>query len=163
MKNIKMVLAALAIFSGLGVSYAQSPVYQGVGPVVAGSVNTDNLPDKAKNYIGRYFPAENVRLVEKEFIGGEYEVTMSNGVELTFNRKGDVREIEAPDNMVLSDDVIRSVLPEKAYRFLEANGYAANVENISKLRKGYEVDINNVQDTEIQFDSHGEVVAVGND
>lgn len=161
MKQVKSILAALVIMAGAGSAVAQNQVfYEGVGPVVAGSVSTANLPKNANKYINRYFSDQNVIEVEKEFLDNEYDVKLSSGIELTFNKRGHIIEIDAPDNLALNEKTVRSLLPGNAYEYLYKNKYSSNIETVKKTRQGYEVDLNDSVDTEIFFAKDGSLVAI---
>ena len=158
MKILKiMALAALALAPAA--ASAQVPPSGNPGIVVAGSVNDSSIPQEAKNFIAKYYPGQSVVSVEKNFIRSEYDVRLVNGVDIEFNGKGKVRDIEAPNGTVLPDAVVKALLPEKAYRHLADNGLKGQVNEISIGRGGYEVSLLIDNPDEVVYDVVGEFVA----
>jgi len=162
MKHTKTILAFMALSLGTGISHAQFPVLNGgAKPNNAGIVNNGNLPRNAVSYIKEYFPDETISLIEREFLDNEYEVLLSSGIELTFNNTGNILEIEAPEHFALTERVVRSMLPDKAYKFLVAKNYAHKIESIQKTVSGYEVDIHN-GGADLRFTSNGDHIVSKN-
>ncbi|MCM1110448.1 MAG: PepSY-like domain-containing protein [Clostridium sp.] len=145
MKTNRLLAAVAALIIGMATpSFVAEAQFVGGGPgiAVAGSTDVSQLPSKAKSFIDKHFKGVAVRSCEKYFAKGKYEVELSNGVDLEFNTKGEIVEIDAPDNMVLLSSVVKDFLPKKAYERLEKDGMAGSVESI-EFRKGkvYEVDL----------------------
>lgn len=114
----------------------------GPGIAMAGSTDISKLPDKAKSFINKHFKDVAVRTCERYYAKGKYEVELVNGVDLDFNTKGEIIEIDAPGNTVLAQSIVKDILPHKAYSRLEQDGLADNVESIEfKKGKVYEVDL----------------------
>lgn len=142
----KKVLAAVAAFAiacapGAFVSQAQA-FGSGPGIAMAGSTDISKLPDKAKSFIDKHFKDVAVRTCERYYAKDKYEVELVNGVDLEFNSKGEITEIDAPGNTVLAQTVVKDMLPRKAYDRLVSDGMVDNVESIEfKKGKVYEVDL----------------------
>lgn len=86
---------------------------------------------------------------------------LANGVDIDFNTKGDVLEIDAPDNAYLAPSVVKELLHRGAYGRLVKDGLADNVESI-EFRKGKAVEVEvDIQgpDTYI-FDLDGNFIAI---
>lgn len=163
MKYSKIILSAIAIATGSVFAAAQIPATDNCDIVIAGTVDPSSIPHKAKSYIKKYFHKESVVEVEKEFLTGEVEVKLSSGTELTFNSKGEINEIDAADNAVLSERVIHSLLPHSAYKVLEKKNYAKYVDNVKKTGNGYIVDVDDAFDTEVEFTKYGELKSISRD
>lgn len=157
--------ASLAMAFGAFTSNAQNP--EGIpmdtnpGLVMAGSQNYSQLPDNAKKFIEKHFKSVGVQKCEKFFAKGEYEVELNNGIDLEFNLKGEITEIDAPDNTFLPIAVVKDILPHKSLARLEKDGLTSKVESIEfKKGKVYEVEIG-IQDPDtFIFDINGEFIAI---
>ncbi|WP_289763055.1 PepSY-like domain-containing protein [Duncaniella dubosii] len=156
-------IASLAILFGAADAVAQIPVGNGGNPGIAisGSANYAQLPKKAQAFIEKHFKDAGVMKCEKYFAKGKYEVELRNGVDLEFNTKGDLIEVDAPDNTVLPIAVVKDVMPRKAYGRLEKDGLAGMVETIELNRgKVYEVDLNIAGPDTYVFDVDGVFLAI---
>lgn len=138
-------IAFLATFFSLSanVAVAQSNVpfneLQGPGIAVQGSESYNTVPDKAKNFIADNFRQEKIMNVEKEFESGDFEIILSNGVELDFDRNGDLEEIEGL-NSPLSYEIVKKLLPAAAYSMLSDEAVHHNVRKIEIDNGSYEVE-----------------------
>ena len=163
LKSLISGIASLAILFGTANAVAQVPVISGGAPgiAVAGSSDYSQLPDKAKKFIDKHFKNTGVQKCEKYFAKGKYEVELRNGVDLEFNTKGELVEIDAPGNTVLPATVVKDFLPHKAYERLEKDGYAGSVESIELNRgKAYEVELNIAGPDTYVFDLGGVFLAI---
>ncbi|MBD5353813.1 MAG: hypothetical protein HDR85_02750 [Bacteroides sp.] len=156
-------LASLAILFGAADAVAQSPISTGTAPgiVLSGSANYSQLPKKAQAFIEKHFKGVGLRACEKYFAKGKYEVELNNGIDLEFNTKGELTEIDAPDNTLLPVAVVKEVMPRKAYERLEKDGLTGAVESIELNRgKVYEVELNISSPDTYVFDLDGVFLAI---
>ncbi|MBR3765608.1 MAG: PepSY-like domain-containing protein, partial [Muribaculaceae bacterium] len=93
-------------------------------------------------------------IYECEIDDMEYNVELSNGVDLEFNRNGKLVKIEA-DHGVIAQSVLKAILPAKALQHLTAQGLADRVDDVEFRRNSIVVDINNSNDHEIRFNLDG--------
>ena len=131
------------------------------GIVMAGSQNYNKIPEKARKSVDKHFKGTAVSKCEQYFAKGQYEVELANGVDIDFNRKGEVLEIDAPDNTSLAQSVVEDLLHHGAYNRLVKDGYVNNVESI-EFRKGRAVEVESGSggpDTYI-FDLNGTLIAI---
>lgn len=167
MKITKLALAALALFMGAGAMSlsAQSPILIfSPGPAVAGSVDLSNLPEKARKYLVKHFGDVAVVSAEREYMAGRYDVELADGLELEFDNKGNIVEIDAPDGYVIGKEVIDDMLPVTAVNLLRSNNYLDFIDKIEKTKDGgYLVEVDNSGDIELEFNSMGEFMAVVTD
>ena len=140
MKFLKIAIIAMLAAAPAAAS-AQVAPSGNPGIAVAGTVNDSDIPQGAKDFIAKYYPGQAVASVEKNFVRTEYDVRLVNGVDIEFSGKGKVRSIEAPGHTVLPDEVVKGLLPDKAYRHLKDNGLAGYVDEISLDRRGFEVSL----------------------
>ncbi len=110
----------------------------GVGPAVSESVKM--IPIDGIRFIIENYPAEGIVSMDNDFASNTYDVKPSYGTAIELNPKGDVIEIEAPDNAVLPEDVVQAILPDKAYQALKNDGISSHVESIEVTKTGYEID-----------------------
>lgn len=135
LRFIGAALAALAILAAPTVQAQRPgaiPNIQGSNPgiVMSGSANYNKYPQSAKNFINKFFKGVPVAKAERFFARHSYEVELANGVDIEFDMKGNVKEIDAPDNTYLAENVVKEVLPAKSYKQLKAKGMAGLVESI---------------------------------
>lgn len=162
-RNLISGMASLAILFGAADAVAQVPMNYGGNPgiVMAGSADYSQLPKKAQAFIEKHFKNVGVRTCEKYYAKGKYEVELQNGVDLEFNTKGELIEVDAPDNSLLPIAVVKDVMPRKAYDRLEKDGYIGNVESIELNRgKVYEVELNIPGPDTYVFDINGLFLAI---
>lgn len=162
-KTLISGIASLAILFGAADAVAQIPANNDSNPgiVISGSATYAQLPKKAQAFIEKHFKDAGVLKCERYFAKGQYEVELRNGVDLDFNTKGDLIEVDAPDNTVLPITVVKDVMPRKAYDRLEKDGFAGMVESIELNRgKVYEVDLNITGPDTYVFDLDGEFIAI---
>ncbi|MBD5356023.1 MAG: hypothetical protein HDR88_03320 [Bacteroides sp.] len=161
-KVILSAFAALAIaFTTPAFEVQAQSIGGGPGIAMVGSANISQLPDKAKSFIDKHFKDIAVKTCEKYFAKGKYEVELVNGIDLDFNTQGEVIEIDAPDNAVLSPTVVKEILPHKAYSRLEQSGYINSIESIEfKKGKVYEVELKIADPDTYIFSVDGTFIAI---
>lgn len=163
MKRILSVFASLAILFGATTFVANAQYNNGGNPgiAIAGSATSSQLPDKAKSFIKKHFKDVGMRCCENYYAKGKIEVELNNGVDLEFDTKGQIVEIDAPDNMLLSSTVVKEILPHKAYSRLEKDGLINSVESIEFSKgKVYEVDLNIPDPDTYLFTPEGIFIAI---
>ena len=135
------------------------PIYvNNLGPAVSGSESVTMIPINGIRFIVENYPAEGIVSMEKEFASNTYEVKLTNGTELEFNTKGNLVEIDAADNTDIPESVVQSVLPAKAYSFLQNEGIASNIESIKMEKGGYTIDMNLPGDIEYFYAIEEEII-----
>lgn len=156
--------AAVAALVATGFSTrAQAPRLNGSNPgiVMAGSQNYESIPSKAKHFVEKHFKGVGITKCEQYFAKGKYEVELSNGVDIEFNTKGEVTEVDAPDNAFLPTSVVRDLLHRSAYSHLEKDGLEAKVESIEfKKGKAVEVEVSIPDPDTFIFDIDGNFIAI---
>lgn len=166
MKTIKLSVAALLVFLGLSGSSLSAQVnvpnvsaFAGVGPVERTSVDLSALNSKAKKFINKYYSDVDIKKCYKEFPSQEVQVYLANGVEIEFDKHGNVVDIDAPLDWSLPEDVVRHILPRESYRKLKEQGYANVVESITHDKYGYKIELNDNIFEEARFDNNGLFIA----
>lgn len=154
-------LAAIAapLFANAQNVVPTKPVYVGgVGPVMSASENVKMIPINGIRFIVENYPAEGIVSMEKEFASNTYDVKLTNGTELEFNAQGNLIEIDAADNTDIPEEVVKAVLPAKAYAALQSDDLASHIESIEVVKDGYKIDMNLPEDMEYFFSIVEEVI-----
>lgn len=81
---------------------AGAVAFAGVGPAVAGSVDYSKLPSKARKFLERYCDGHAIVRCDKTYASSTYTVGLANGILMTFDSKGAITDITAPENYSLS-------------------------------------------------------------
>lgn len=115
------------------------------------------MPKKAQKTVERI--GASVTKCDREFMTGKYEVTLSNGIEIEFTSKGEIDEIEAPDNTVLGNDIIKEIVPGHLYDNLKEMKALELVTSIEATRLGYKVDFAGTMD-EAYFNAKGDLISM---
>lgn len=132
------------------------PVSQ-VGPAVAGSQSQTTLPKKAQKFLEKI--GEGVVSVEREYSTGEYDVTLSSGMEIDFNKHGNVIEIDAPGDAVIGSDIVKEAVPHRLYSELKDRKIENSVTSIESTKDGYKLEFAGVMD-EALFNRQGDLIAM---
>lgn len=139
---MKRLLIALAIAAGLGFGAQARDHYQ----------RTDaSLPEAAKLTIQKHFKADvSLVKIEKKFGSvHEYEVILTDGTEISFDRDGNWENVETAANLA----VPASMIPSGVKDFVKKNHSGTHVVGIDKERSGYEIELSNGLD--LKFDKNG--------
>lgn len=164
MKKVKhfiTVMALMALTAGADAS-AQEPqqgsfpiIEGGVGPAISGSVEYTQIPLEARKFIDRHFKGLTVTEAEREFADGTYDIELSDGTDIEFNSKGEWTEVDAPEGRLLSDKLLRHLLPDRARRDLGRYKVYDKVEAVKRTSSGYTVELRGMKVDEYLFDHSG--------
>lgn len=135
---MKRILFFIFLFSGL-TSFAKDKL-----------VSLENTPSLLQVFVKKHFPAETINYIEKD---KNYDVKLTNGTELEFNRKGEWVEIDSEHNEM--PQTVIDLLPQNAKTYLSDNYKDLKVKKISKEHNGYKVDLRTKPDVELKFDKNG--------
>lgn len=120
------------------------------------TINATELPAAAQAFIKQHFGSQTIESVtaEKEISGTEYDVTLSGGISIEFDDKGNWDDI---DSKVTA--IPLAVIPATVADYTAKN-YAGNaVMQIEKDKNGFDVEL--VDNTELEFDVNGKFLRVG--
>lgn len=126
----------------------------GPGIAISGSATQEQLPARARQFLGKFYKDVPQTSIERDFDDNVYEVDLANGVEIHFGPAGQVIGIEADDlSATLSPQVVKALLPEKAYKDLQMSNLEDMVDEI-EFRKGklVELSMRNVNETKYSYD-----------
>lgn len=109
------------------------------------------LPSVCRNFISANFRQAEIShiKIESNLLGTKgYDVILTNGVNVEFDKSGEWKEIEARHS-----SIPLGVLPEKIADYIRKNFPDNTVISVDKDTREYEVKLNN--DLELKFDRNG--------
>lgn len=106
------------------------------------------LPAKAQSVLKHFNSKVDYIEIEEGLINDAYEVKLSNGAEVDFDRNGDWTGIDCR-NMAVPD----VLLPKSILSYVKSKYPKLFIERIEKKSRGYEVELSN--DLELEFDKSG--------
>ncbi|MDL2305823.1 PepSY-like domain-containing protein [Bacteroides sp. OttesenSCG-928-D19] len=114
------------------------------------------LPTTAQNFLSQHFPQTRISYVkiEKEFLSGkEYEVVLTSGTEVTFNGKGEWKEVDSKRASVPAN-----IIPLTIRDYVKTNFADNIITQIEKEKRGYEVELDN--DLTLKFTNEGRLISI---
>ena len=116
------------------------------------NVPVKSIPKSAQTFINKHYSDAKAYNCEKE--GSEYDVDLSNGVDIKFNKKGKLIRIES-DRGAISKSVLDAILPANAVEHLVSLDLIDQVDEVEFRRNSIVVELQNYDDYEIRFDLNG--------
>lgn len=118
------------------------------------SRNINDLPNAALATVNDNFKAKvSVIKIDKGITGvSEYEVILTDGTEITFDRNGNWKEVEVPGNKQVPDYFV----PKTIRDYIKKNNNNKKVVGIEKNGRSYEVQLEN--GIEMKFDRAGNFI-----
>lgn len=113
------------------------------------------LPDQAKEFVAQYFP--DAAIIAAKTDGNEYDVLLSNGTKIDFDKTGEWQDVDAPRGAVLPAGFYPSAIDD----YVAANYQGSGINEISKETRGYDVELTSGVD--LVFDTAGQFVSVDKD
>lgn len=135
---------------------ALPPGFGGIGPVVSGSVEYSAIPKKARRFLERHCNGQAVTRCEKEFASGNFLLSLGDGIDMTFNPKGELVAISAPDHYSLSPWLLKAVVPGKLFKLLDAKGFKSAVEAVKHSAEGYSMEVADPVFNHLNYSPKGE-------
>lgn len=122
--------------------------------VTFGHAQKSELPEMLSAYVSQLFPDENIKKVkiDKESDWETYDIKMSGGTELVFNKNNQPTEIECKSGIPLSG------LPRSIAGFVTKNHPNVKIVEYEMDADGHEVELGNGD--ELKFDSNGNFVEI---
>lgn len=144
MKLKHLILSLLLVITASSAASAGGRVYH----------DASILPTAAKTAIEKNFKADiSFIKVDKSFGRiSEYEVVLSDGTEVTFDRAGNWTEIEAS----LDRGVPKAYIPQNVEQWVKKNHKGCKIVGLEKKTRGLEVTLSN--GIEAKFDSQGSFI-----
>ncbi len=130
----------------------------GPGPVESISVEYNQLPESIQSFVRLHFPSATATEIKLKTMAGVYKIDLSNGYELAFLKTGQWVKIEAPENGVIHNKLLKELLPIPAFNKLAKDKVTDSVEEIIyNPKKGFKVDMVKIKD--YYFDLSGNSIA----
>ncbi len=103
-------------------------------------VDKSQLPKDAQAFIAKHFAGDDVLYVEcdKGVFTTDYEVVLKSGSRIDFDSDGDWEEISSRKVAVPS-----SIIPADIIKYVESNFPGEYIREISRDRRGYDVELSN--------------------
>lgn len=115
------------------------------------SRNSTVLPTAARTTLQRHFKAD-VSIIKIDKTLGrvdDYEVVLTDGTEIKFDRNGNWEEIEVARSRKIPSGFVPGAIEEYVKRYHDD----ANIVGVEKERRGYEITLSNGVD--MKFDKNG--------
>lgn len=124
-------------------------------------VETSTLPQNILDYISENYP--DLTIVEAEIEDNQnYEIELSNGIELIFNSQGEFLGVDDDENEFDDEDIAPSELPQNILDFINNNFPGVGIEEAELENNGnYEIELEN--DVELIFDGGGNFLGQAQD
>lgn len=118
-------------------------------------IPVDQLPATAKTFVEKNFPQATIEYATKdtEFIGATYEVRLSDGTEVEFDKKGNWDKVDCKKKAVPA-----AIVPAAISEYVKAHYPNAVIVKIDKERSGYEIELSN--DLDLKFNSKGKLIKI---
>ena len=118
-------------------------------------IPVEQLPAPAKTFVKKYFPQATIEYATKdtEFMGTTYEVRLSDGTEVDFDKKGNWDNVDCKTKAVPA-----SLVPAAIAQYVKAHYPNTVIVKIDKERGGYEIELSN--DLELKFNSKGKLIGI---
>ncbi len=115
------------------------------------SRNVNDLPKGAQSTLAKNFKSKvSVIKIDKDFGRiSEYDVVMSDGAEISFDRDGNWKDVEVSNNSA----VPKGFIPTAIAQYVSRNYKNARIIGIDKDRNGYELELSTGLD--LKFDKQG--------
>ncbi len=118
-------------------------------------IPSTQLPSKASEFITQYFPS--AKIVSSQKDKDEYDVKLSDGTEIDFNKDGEWIDVDAAAGNILPT----GFYPSEIDSYIAQNYEGLGINEITKVSRGYEVELNT--GTEMIFAHDGSFIEIGVD
>lgn len=105
-------------------------------------VSPNSIPKEARTFLNSHFKGDAVVTAERDrdLLGVTYDVNLRSGIEVDFDDKGTWTEVKAEDGARIPD----SFVPDAILEYVRTtHGSTIGINEISKERRGYEVELTN--------------------
>ena len=118
-------------------------------------IPVEQLPAPAKTFVKKYFPQATIEYATKdtEFMDTTYEVRLSDGTEVDFDKKGNWDNVDCKTKAVPA-----SLVPAAIAQYVKAHYPNTVIVKIDKERGGYEIELSN--DLDLKFNSKGKLIGI---
>ena len=118
------------------------------GMTTAKAQNNNSTPEITQ-FVEQYFPQANILMVNAEW--DEYEVRLSDGTQLEFNRGSEWKKIDCEHSSIYTT-VPTELIPDRISSYVNTNFAGQSITKIEKKRRGWDVELNS--ELEIKFNKN---------
>lgn len=113
------------------------------------------LPSQAQAFLKKNFSTLNIQqiVIESKMIGRDYEVLLTGGCEVDFNKKGEWTKVDCKNTAVPAE-----VIPAKITKYVADNHGGTYIVSIEKDDGNYDVDLSD--DTDLKFNGKGDFLRI---
>lgn len=115
----------------------------------------ENLPASEKTFLATYYPSTNIISVTKD--KEEYDVRLSNGHSVEFNKSGEWTDVDAPAGQTIPSGFYPVAIDE----YVSASYANSGINEISRIDRGFEVELLNA--TDLYFSADGSFIGIDPD
>lgn len=118
--------------------------------------DANELPQASRNFLNQHFTTAAIShiKIEKNLLGVKgYEVILTDGSHVEFNRKGEWKEIKTPQSAIPS-----AILPAFIRTYVSQHYPGIEIITIDKDSKDYEIDLKN--GLELKFNLEGKLIDI---
>lgn len=117
-------------------------------------IPAEKLPAAAQTFIKKTFPKSTITFAEKDgFVNPTYEVHLSTGTKVDFDRKGNWDKVETHQGAVPAQ-----LIPAAIANYVKTNYPATHITKIDKETYGYEIELSN--DLDLKFNKAGALIGI---
>ncbi len=145
MKKIALIIAG--IFISLSTMFADNDRY---------TKDVNQLPAISRQFISTYFNDANIShiVIEKNFFGVKgYEVLLTNGIDIEFNRSGEWKEVDGNHTIIPE-----TIIPLNIASYVKTNFQGNDIITIEKETRECSVKLSN--GLELTFNRKGNLIDI---
>ena len=110
-------------------------------------INENELPQAARTFVATYFPSARIMTSGKD--NNEYEVTLSDGTRIDFNKSEEWTDVDA----AYGREIPSGFYPGEIDTYISTNLSGSGINEISKEHRGYDVEL--INGKELLFNHNG--------
>jgi hypothetical protein len=114
--------------------------------------NSDHLPSSARAFLNKHFEDVEILSVEQD-IDNDYNVSLENGIDINFERKGIWMEITAKKKLL--PEALLKILPKQLCNYIQKNYPEQSIRKVEKKAYGYRIRLNKPNNVELKFTRQG--------
>lgn len=118
-------------------------------------ISSNELPTQAKSFITQYYPSASIVSTKKD--KDEYEVVLSEGTRIDFNKSGEWTDVDA----VVGKTIPTGFYPAAIDTYVNDNLGGVGINEISKETRGYDVEL--LTGTDVYFSYEGVFIGYDRD
>ena len=117
-------------------------------------ISSEQLPDKAKQFLKQHFPQQRVTLAtqDHDLVGRDYEVTLDDGTRIDFSASGEWQKVESRGT------VPSALVPAGVASYVHKHYANDKIVRIERDKRDFEVRLSN--GLELTFDKYNRVTDI---